>query len=682
MSITLRRQIGRPLTWDELDQNFQDVESLNSQSASNVALSKAYSDSAEGFADSAQTSANQAAASAATIDIDEINNNIEQKASKGANNDITSLSGLSTPLSVQQGGTGASDGASALSSLGLTLQYLDDLGVTTQSDLAANSGASLIGSSNGKTVQQTIDRLTVGLLADDTTLSTTSLTGKTKVLVDKDITVVDADNQGAKVNSNTTIMGTMSNQNAIKTTKKNQSALRLNGSNITLKQLRGVGAADNTSTATAEFITSRMASVVDGIPVKNIFVDDVFVTNFTTGVAISGQDGAVYTNIRGENLRFSPDGLSNAGGYLFVFGGGTSRNINISNVYHRLVPGADRHTLYISAQDTEIGWENVVCSNITCDWSANSVNNKATNGVPFAMHPVHVRTGNNLAITNYTVLGYCGGVVALENQYGPITNVTMSNVIANGCNSFQNGDLMETASIDIGFPGYSNRNQHISIDNCITKIVRGIDNSGVKMPAGSDLGVKGGNVDFVSITNSHFTMESGHAVALYNCNDVVIDNLFDTLIDTTSAKNTIYLNGCSRVTIGKVRSNRQSTSTKERVYTVTDNCSEITCSFPRRILLTVSGGILTVNDDRWDMLNGTPTLNADGRTINVPLRNHVSTNAKRLCNVHNTTLSNMKAIRVGDLDANTLRIGFWDTNLNAQATTNNVNNALVIEFTC
>ncbi|MEG1157722.1 MAG: tail fiber domain-containing protein, partial [Acinetobacter sp.] len=48
-----------------------------------------------------------------------ISTTLDGKAGKGANRDITSLSGLTTPLDLKQGGTGATDAAGARTALGL-----------------------------------------------------------------------------------------------------------------------------------------------------------------------------------------------------------------------------------------------------------------------------------------------------------------------------------------------------------------------------------------------------------------------------------------------------------------------------------------------------------------------------------------------------------------------------------
>lgn len=563
--------------------------------------------------------------------------------------------------------------------------------ITVDLELAPNSiqniydkldsvdGAGIVNTTKGFTVQELLDVTTIGYYPGMDTISTPLLADKTALTVYKPLTVVDSDSQGAKVISDTSIVGVFPNKNPIKTTGATQSALRLAGSNITLKQLRGEGVATSSNTATSEFITSRMASHVDGITVRGLIVDDIFVTGFTSGIAISGMENAIFNNIRGENLKYSPTGLNSAGGYLFVFGGNTSKNITISNVHHKLIPGADRHTLYISAEGTEVGWENVLCENINCDWSANSVTNVGVNNSPFAMSPINVRTGNGLVINNYTVRGYVGSIVSLLNERGPITNVVMNNMVALECQSFQNGSIMEIGSIVVGNGQYTPRNSNITISNCNTRISRGVDNNGARMPAGSDIGVSGGNVDFLNIIDSQFTTESGPAIKLTGCNDVLIDNINDNMTDVTSGINSIVLTNCNRVTIGKLRSNRAPTGTKERVYTLT-NCSDVTCLFPRRVSIYIKGTVITVNEDRWNILNGVPTVN--GNTINVPVLGHLTANAKRTCAVINNTLGNITAIRVADVDINTLRIGFWDTSTNAISPIGSVDNLVYIDFYC
>lgn len=85
-----------------------------------------------GYRNSAQTSASQASASAdaaaaSAAAAAESEHNVSHKANSGANSDITSLSGLTTPLSVNQGGTGGGTAADARASLGLKSAAVADI---------------------------------------------------------------------------------------------------------------------------------------------------------------------------------------------------------------------------------------------------------------------------------------------------------------------------------------------------------------------------------------------------------------------------------------------------------------------------------------------------------------------------------------------------------------------------
>jgi len=74
------------------------------------------------------------AADSILLAIGKLQASLTLKASKGANSDITQLSGLTTPLTVNQGGTGANSLAGQLSALGLTDAYKKSnvLGVVSQ----------------------------------------------------------------------------------------------------------------------------------------------------------------------------------------------------------------------------------------------------------------------------------------------------------------------------------------------------------------------------------------------------------------------------------------------------------------------------------------------------------------------------------------------------------------------
>lgn len=555
--------------------------------------------------------------------------------------------------------------------------------LTLREELASantGKGASLITDADrSTTVQKTLNESAAGLYPETSVITTAFLDGKTSLKVGKPLTVDDTDNQGAKIPAGMTVSGVSSGQNAISTPKKTQSALRLNGDNITIKGVKGAGSADSTNTATSEFITSRMANVVDGLVLKNLFVDDVSMENYTTGLALQGVNKAIIQNVRARNMRYSPTGLNSAGGYLMVCGG-NAKHVIMDAIQHQLVPGADRHTLYISANSVDtLGWSYWNVNNIDSDYSANSVDNKGLSGVPFAMSPVHVRNGQNMNLNNHMVEGYICSAFDYENQFGSINNTNVNNVMATEAQSFQNGTLIEQGALRLGYDQYAYFNRHHNFNNFVVKMVRGTDNSGNKMAAGTDNGVWGSKLQHVNFNNGSITVESGYAMKLYNSSYLNINNITDELIDSTSGINSIYLNGCSNITIGAIQSNRAPTGTKERVYTIT-NSTEITCRFPRVIELLVSGGVVTVNADRWDMLGGVPSFS--GSILRVPIVGHVSTNAKRTCHIANRTLANVKAIRAGDFDANTLQIGFWDTSTNALAPAANTNNIIVIHFDC
>lgn len=106
-----------------------------------------------GYRNSAQTSASQASASAdaaaaSAAAAAESEHNVSHKANSGANSDITSLSGLTTPLSVSQGGSGANTKAGARAALDLKSAALADILGTVSQTGGAPTGAILEEGSN------------------------------------------------------------------------------------------------------------------------------------------------------------------------------------------------------------------------------------------------------------------------------------------------------------------------------------------------------------------------------------------------------------------------------------------------------------------------------------------------------------------------------------------------------
>lgn len=466
-------------------------------------------------------------------------------------------------------------------------------------------------------------------------LSTASIAGYIGVNVDMPVSVIDSDNQGARVGSGVTIRNDIPTQNAVKTTKI-QSAFRLDGDNISLIGLRGVGSAAADNSATSEFITSRMAWS-QGRRLKNIAIKDVYTNGQTTAVHLLAVDGATVKNIESENMKYSPTTLNSAGGYCILIGGGTN-GLVIDGVKHTLRKSSDRHTLYISNTQPYVdvetsGWYNVTARNIFCDWRENA----DSNGI-FAMSPVHLRAGRGFTIDGLTVLGRAGSAVDLENQHGLISDVTIRNVVARDLTSYANGDLVDTGGIRLGYGQYSSGVQNVSISGCDLKIKRGTG-----MAAGTDHCVLGDIVDGSYIGDCSFATESGSSVLLRNCKNITIDSIRDTLIDTTSNSPVIELISCSNIYIGNIRTNR-GTVADDKTVTFSGTCTDITCAFPRLIAFTVTNGVVSSISDRWRLLASAPTLS--GNTISVPLLGSVTQDAVDGCRLQLDTISSAGIVKI------------------------------------
>lgn len=508
-------------------------------------------------------------------------------------------------------------------------------------------------------------------------LSDAQTQGYTEIDISTGVTVADSQqvNQGWKVPAGAVITG---NGHSPVNTTKFQTAFRLDGDNARFSNLVGRGAADGTNTATSEFISSRMAAAVDGKTLSGLIATGLDMQGYTTGIGLNQITHCILSDIRATRMRYSPTGLNSAGGYMLVCGMDT-KHVNINNFQHILVPQMDRHTLYISAGSSDTnGWRYWNVNNIDSDYSANSVDNKGVSNVPFAMSPIHVRNGQNMNLNNHMVEGYSCSAMDYENQFGGIHNTNVNNIMSTDAQSFANGTLVDQGVLRLGYSQYGKVNKHHNFNNIVVKMVRGKDNSGNKMAAGTDNGVWGTHLQYVNFNNVVSTTESGYAMKLYNSMYVNIQNLVDELIDTSSGLNSVYLNNCSFITLGNIQSDRAATINFERTYTIEDNCSEITCTFPRRVVLYVQAGAVTVVEDRWKMLNGAPTLGSS--FVNIPLKNHVSTNAKRLAALQNLTSNNVIATRVADAGANILRAGFWGITTGATVPVGDVNNVIALNF--
>lgn len=499
-------------------------------------------------------------------------------------------------------------------------------------------------------------------------LSTQSIAGYIGVNIDMPVAVKDSDNQGAIVSAGVTIRNDLPTQNAVKTSKI-QSAFRLDGDNISLIGLRGVGSAAADNSATSEFITSRMAWS-QGRRLKNISIKDVYTNGQTTAVHLLGVDGATVKNIESENMKYSPTTLNSAGGYCILIGGGTN-GVIIDGIKHTLRAGADRHALYISntlpfVDVATSGWYNVKVSNVYCDWRENT----DSNGI-FAMSPVHLRAGKGFSIDGLTAIGRIGTAVDLENQHGLISDVTIRNVVARDAVSYSNGTLTDTGVIRLGYNQYTFGIDNVSISGCDLKIKRGTG-----MATNSDHCVLVDRATDISITDNKLTTETGSSILVRDSSNVTIDRISDTLVDSTSSLPVVELINCSNVYIGNIKTNR-GTIASDKTVTFSVSCTDITCAFPRVIAFTVTNGVVSSVSDRWSMLSATPSFS--GNTIVVSLLPHVTQQAADGCRLQLDTISTTGIVKSSSA-SKSISIGCVNTTTGAGVASNTVTMRVEVHF--
>ncbi|QWR92263.1 hypothetical protein G4U59_04490 [Cronobacter sakazakii] len=499
-------------------------------------------------------------------------------------------------------------------------------------------------------------------------LSTQSIAGYIGVNIDMPVAVKDSDNQGAIVSAGVTIRNDLPTQNAVKTSKI-QSAFRLDGDNISLIGLRGVGSAAADNSATSEFITSRMAWS-QGRRLKNISIKDVYTNGQTTAVHLLGVDGATVKNIESENMKYSPTTLNSAGGYCILIGGGTN-GVIIDGIKHTLRAGADRHALYISntlpfVDVATSGWYNVKVSNVYCDWRENT----DSNGI-FAMSPVHLRAGKGFSIDGLTAIGRIGTAVDLENQHGLISDVTIRNVVARDAVSYSNGTLTDTGVIRLGYNQYTFGIDNVSISGCDLKIKRGTG-----MATNSDHCVLVDRATDISITDNKLTTETGSSILVRDSSNVTIDRISDTLVDSTSSLPVVELINCSNVYIGNIKTNR-GTIASDKTVTFSGSCTDITCAFPRVIAFTVTNGVVSSVSDRWSMLSATPSFS--GNTIVVSLLPHVTQQAADGCRLQLDTISTTGIVKSSSA-SKSISIGCVNTTTGAGVASNTVTMRVEVHF--
>jgi len=256
---------------------------------------------------------------------------IAAKANAGANSDITSLSGLTTPLSVGQGGTGANTltgyvkgaGTTALTASS-TIPNTDISGLGTMSTQAASNVAITGGSINGTTVGAST--AASGAFTSLTSSSTTTLNGTTipaskTLLVSTDIgsTVQAYDAQLADVagltpTDNNFIVGNGTNfvtesGSTARTSLGLGSIATQDSSNVTVTGGTINGTTVGATTASTGKFTTLEATGVTTVQAGTNSAPAITTTGDTnTGIFFPAADTIAFTEGGAEAMRIDSDG--------------------------------------------------------------------------------------------------------------------------------------------------------------------------------------------------------------------------------------------------------------------------------------------------------------------------------------------------------------------------------------
>ncbi|WP_313355461.1 tail fiber/spike domain-containing protein [Kosakonia cowanii] len=447
-------------------------------------------------------------------------------------------------------------------------------------------------------------------------LSTSSIAGYIGVNVDMPVSVKDSDNQGAKISAGMYVTNAVPNKNVIKASKI-QSVFRIDGDNVTIEDVVGLGSAASDNSATSEFITSRMRFVVDGLRTKGLRFNGIKASKFTTGISVTGCDDAVIKDCEFEDMQYSPVTLGSAGGYGVLTG--ASNGVLVDGLKFK-ANAYGRHAVYISNTQPYVdvatsGSLNTTVRNCDLDYTLADL---TLSDSGFA--PIHVRPSENTIIEEIRLKG-SASLVSFSNDQGPISKCIIRNNRAVGLKS---GQSRVCAAFNLGRSGIPNPITDIEVSGNYTEISKGPGQADGNDQAGRFIGHTG-----LRIVRNHCIQETGAAYLLDQCSNFFVDEITDVLTNTANpaGAQTIYLNACSNGTIGSIKTNRPAFANgKSNIVGGLATCSEVTCNFQRYIEFTLTNGAVSLTDDAFDMISSGGISFGNG-FITVALRAHVTDKA-------------------------------------------------------